>query len=212
MSQIGVSVVIPVYNGAERVPTVLNALAFQDAADGTFEIIVVDNALTDESGAVARKDAATLRLRDRGVAVRVIAEPRQGTTYARICGVRESKSDLICFLDDDNIPDREYISHGLAAFKDTSIDLAVSRISPRWEIAPSRSIFKRRHLYAVNDYLGNAPIDWGAKGTMVPTLTAGMWVRREAFLKAVPCDRIDLLVGDEWGTSCFVAKTLRLAY
>lgn len=47
MSEISISVVIPVYNGAERVSAVLDALALQDAANGSFEVIVVDNASTD---------------------------------------------------------------------------------------------------------------------------------------------------------------------
>ena len=205
-----VSVVIPTFNGAVRLPRVLAALAAQTAADGSFEVVVVDNASTDDTGVVAREDVAAGRLRDRGVEVRVIAEPRQGTTYARICGVLESKSDLVCFLDDDNIPEREYIAHGLVVFEDPSVDLVVSRIFPRWEIAPPPSIIRRQHLYAVNEYLGDAAIDWGAEGTIVPTITAGMWVRREAFLKAIPCDRIDLLVAGRVGSQLFCGEDIEI--
>jgi len=204
------SVVIPTFNGAARLPRVLAALAAQTAPDGSFEVIVVDNASTDETDAVAREDLAVGILRERAVEVRVIGESRQGTTHARICGVRESKSDLVCFLDDDNIPERDYIANGLAVFGDPSVALAVSRIFPRWEVAPPPSIIKRQHLYAVNEYLGDVSIDWGAEATIVPTITAGMWVRREAFLKAIPCDRIDLLVTGRVGRQLFGGEDIEI--
>ena len=113
------SVVIPTFNGAVRLPRVLAALAAQTAADGSFEVVVVDNASTDDTGVVAREDVAAGRLRDRGVEVRVIAEPRQGLTLARIAGVKGARSDAVCFLDDDNLPDPDYVENGIAAFTDS---------------------------------------------------------------------------------------------
>ncbi len=194
------SVVIPTFNGAFRFPRVLAALADQTAPDGSFEVLVVDNASTDNTAEVAERDPSTQRLRDRGVDVRVVPEPRQGTTLARIRGVREAQSTLICFLDDDNIPEREYVANGLSAFEDRTLALAVSRISARWEVAPPPSILKRQHLFAINDYLGDCAQDWGAEATLVPTVTAGLWVRRAAFLRAIPLDRIDLLMSGRIGS------------
>src|SRR5665213_2174739 len=125
----------------------------QTSDDESFEVIVVDNASTDDTAKVALGDTATRCLRHRGVELRVVGEPRQGTTHARIRGVREAHSELVCFLDDDNIPDCEYITNGLSIFMDQSVALAVSRVHPDWESAPPPSIIRRRHLYAVNDYL-----------------------------------------------------------
>jgi glycosyltransferase involved in cell wall biosynthesis len=193
------SVVIPTFNGAQRLPRVLAALAAQTADDESFEVLVVDNASTDDTAKVALGDMATRRLRDRGIELRVVGEPRQGQTYARITGVKKAKSELICFLDDDNIPEREYVANGLKLFENPAFGLIVSQIYARWELEPPRSIEKREHLFAVNKGLGESPIDWGAVGTMVPTVTAGMWVRREAFLTAIPWDRPDLLVSGRIG-------------
>ncbi len=204
------SVVIPTFNGAERLPRVLAALAEQTAEDGSFEVVVVDNASTDATAAVAQQDASVQRLRGRDVEVRVVAEPRHGTTPARIRGVLESSSELVCFLDDDNIPEPEYVATGLLVFDDPSVALAVSRVLPRWEIAPPPSIIRRQHLYAVNDYLGDSFADWGAEGTIVPTITAGMWVRRHAFLEAIPCDRIDLLLAGRVGRQLFCGEDIEI--
>jgi Glycosyl transferase family 2 len=140
----------------------------------------------------------------------VVGEARQGTTHARIRGVREAHSELVCFLDDDNIPDYEYITNGLSIFTDQSVALAVSRVHPDWESAPPPSIIRRRHLYAVNDYLGDSFVDWGAEPTIVPTITAGMWVRREAFLTAIPCDRVDLLLAGRVGGRLFCGEDIEI--
>jgi len=206
------SVVIPTFNGAARFPRVLAALADQTAPDGSFEVLVVDNASTDNTAEVAERDPSTQRLRNRGCEVRVVAEPRRGQTYARICGVRSARSRLVCFLDDDNIPEREYIANGLIAFEDSSLALAVSRISARWEVAPPPSILRRQHLFAINDYLGDSAHNWGAGPTIVPTVTAGMWVRRDAFLTAVPCDRVDLLLSGRVGRQLAGGEDIEIGF
>src|ERR1019366_8470429 len=110
----------------------------------------------------------------------------------------------------DNIPEPTYIANGLAVFENPLVALAVSRVSANWEIAPPPSVLRRRHLFAVNDYLGDSPADWGAEGTIVPTITAGMWVRRHAFLAAIPCDRIDLLLAGRAGRQLFCGEDIEL--
>jgi glycosyltransferase involved in cell wall biosynthesis len=192
-----VSVVIPTFNGAARLPRVLAALAAQDAPGVSFEVIVVDNASTDETGLVIERDPAAAAMASRGIVCRTVYEPRQGLTYARICGVKAAHGELVCFLDDDNIPDNDYIAKGSPAFKDPEMGLAVSRVRPDWEIEPPASIYRRRHLLAVNDYNGDEPITFTKP--IAPTIGAGMWVRREAFLKAVPWQQPDRLITDRLG-------------
>jgi glycosyltransferase involved in cell wall biosynthesis len=194
------SVVIPTFNGAARLPRVFAALVAQTAPDGSFEVVVIDNASTDATSAVARSDHAVAQLRARGVTVRVIAEPRQGLTFARIAGVAAARSDAVCFLDDDNLPDPDYLENGIAAFADRSLGLAISRVRPRLETAPPPSVTRRLHLLAINDfYMGDQPVDYGASATPAPTIGAGLWVRRSVFLKAVPWEHPELLMPDRVG-------------
>ena len=60
-------------------------------------------------------------LRQRNIDCQVIPEERKGLTYARICGICQSKGDFVCFLDDDNVPEPDYIAEGIASFSDDSI-------------------------------------------------------------------------------------------
>jgi glycosyltransferase involved in cell wall biosynthesis len=193
------SVVIPTFNSAERLPKVLVALAEQSAPDRSFEVVVVDNASTDGTAAVAELDPSTRRLRDRGIQVRVIAEPRQGLTSARIAGVKETRGNVICFLDDDNLPDYDFVANGIATFSKGTLGLAISSVRPSWEVLPPPSIVRRRHLLAVNDYMGDKVLEFGATPTLAPTIGAGMWIRRSVFIAAVPCDHPELLLPDRVG-------------
>jgi glycosyltransferase involved in cell wall biosynthesis len=194
-----VSVVIPTFNGAPRVPLVLAALAEQDAPDGQFEVIVVDNASTDDTGSALDRDPSAERLRQRSIACRGVYEERQGLTYARICGVIAARGELVCFLDDDNIPDTDYIANGQAAFRDPVVGLATSKVRPDWETEPPPSVVRRRHLLAVNDYNGDQPKTFA--GLIAPTIGAGMWVRKEAFLRAIPWQHPERLISDRQGGS-----------
>jgi glycosyltransferase involved in cell wall biosynthesis len=195
----GVSVVIATYNGAARVPDVLAALAAQTAPDGSFEVIVVDNNSTDGTAAAVENDPATAALRMRGVEVRVVAEKKQGLTHARIKGICEASRELACFLDDDNLPNHDFIELGQIAFEDLTIGLVVSRVFPSWETTPSHAIMRRQSLFAVNSYLGGAAQEFDMHSPIAPIIGAGLWVRREAFLKAIPWRTPELLLSDRSG-------------
>jgi glycosyltransferase involved in cell wall biosynthesis len=183
--QLKASIIIPAHNSAERIGIPLLALAEQNAPDGSFEIIVVDNASTDGTSTIATSHPAIARLARRGVDGRVVREEQLGLAFARIRGVCEARAEFVCFLDDDTAPESDYISEALKAFSDPATGLLVSRIYPKYETAPPPSVARREHLLAINNKLGDDVIEWGPTPTLAPTIGAGMWIRREAFLSAV---------------------------
>jgi glycosyltransferase involved in cell wall biosynthesis len=82
------AVVIPVFNEAASLPLVLAEIprALVD------EIVVVDNASTDGSGAIARAHGA-----------RVVPEPRRGYGAACLAGIAATEGfDVLVFLDGDH--------------------------------------------------------------------------------------------------------------
>ena len=94
-----VSVVICCHNSSARLGPTLEHLLRQDVPpDLAWEVVVVDNASTDETGPVARAlwpDGAPAPLR-------VVSEPKPGLIHARRRGLSEARYEIVSFLDDDN--------------------------------------------------------------------------------------------------------------
>jgi glycosyltransferase involved in cell wall biosynthesis len=96
---IGVSIVICCHNSATRLPTTLAHLVRQEVeADLPWEVIVVDNASTDETR-VAALAAWDNSLR---APLRVVPEPRLGVIHARERGFAQAQYEAVSFIDDDN--------------------------------------------------------------------------------------------------------------
>lgn len=84
------SVVIPAYNEEKYIGDTLQSL-IDKAGDDIYEIIVVDNASSDNTAEVAKSFKG----------VRVVREKRKGLTRARQAGLLAAKGDLIAYIDAD---------------------------------------------------------------------------------------------------------------
>jgi glycosyltransferase involved in cell wall biosynthesis len=95
----GVSIVICCHNSAPRLPDTLRHLAaVQVPVEIAWEVLVVDNASTDETAGIAAQTWPAA-----GPApLRVVREPVPGLSNARRCGIREARLPIISFIDDDN--------------------------------------------------------------------------------------------------------------
>jgi glycosyltransferase involved in cell wall biosynthesis len=84
-----VSVIVCAHNEARYLPACLHSLLAQTRSPD--EILVIDNASTDETAAVAQKVPD----------VRVLREPRKGLVVARESGRRLAAGDLLVYVDAD---------------------------------------------------------------------------------------------------------------
>ena len=91
-----VSVVIPVHDDAVHLDRCLHALALQTVPP--LEVVVVDNACTDDSAAVALRHGA-----------RVVAEPSLGIPAAAATGYDAAVGAVIARLDADSIPPADWV-------------------------------------------------------------------------------------------------------
>ena len=82
------SVVIPAHNAGDALPSLLRSLEAQTLCRDAFEVVVVDNASTDTTAAVAASGGA-----------RVVSEPRPSRARARNAGVGAALADRIAFVD-----------------------------------------------------------------------------------------------------------------
>jgi glycosyltransferase involved in cell wall biosynthesis len=107
-----ISVVVATRNRAALLVGCLESLNGQ-TRDGCFdfEIVVVDNASSDDTPRVARRFA-----RDSSVPVRYFRESRVGISAARNRGVREAAGQWIAFFDDDQVAHSDWLArlYGMA--------------------------------------------------------------------------------------------------
>ena len=96
-SSAGISVIIPVFNGAHTLRECLEAIL---SADGpTYECIVVNDGSTDASASIASKFASRVRL------VNLTGTPR-GPAYARNRGAELARGEILFFVDADVVLQR----------------------------------------------------------------------------------------------------------
>jgi hypothetical protein len=90
---LALSVVVPARNAAETLPASLSALLRSDLARAEWELIVVDDASTDDTVTVARRFADFV--------VELPAPRPLGPAYARNRGCDIARGDVIVFIDAD---------------------------------------------------------------------------------------------------------------
>ena len=100
------SVIICTYNRDKYIYNVLRSIAENDYPKDSYEIVLVNNNCTDNT------EAECLRFKNNFpyVTFHCFHEPNQGLSYARNCGIRESKGDIIIYVDDDAVVNKEYLS------------------------------------------------------------------------------------------------------
>lgn len=116
------SVVICTLNRASILPMVFGALLAQDASEGDFEVVVVDNGSTDDTPRVVADAQNSL------THLRYVREPRIGLSHARNTGIRESRGAVVAFLDDDAEPSEAWVSAMLSAYDDETVGAVGGRI------------------------------------------------------------------------------------
>ena len=96
------SIIVPIYNVAPYLRKCVDSLLTQDISD--YEIILVDDGSTDNSGAIADElvDAFRLSPLASRLEMRVIHQSNSGLSEARNTGTREAKGQYILFVDSDD--------------------------------------------------------------------------------------------------------------
>jgi glycosyltransferase involved in cell wall biosynthesis len=116
-----VSVVVSTRNHARYLGETLAAFAAQIWP--RVELILVDNASTDETEAVARSFAAGTGLRFTYVRLASDCGPAVG----RNCGIERAAGSFVAFTDSDCVPSSRWLSEGVAAFDRPSLGIVQGR-------------------------------------------------------------------------------------
>ena len=90
-----ISIVVPVYNTQAYLPECIQSILSQTFSD--FELLLIDDGSVDESGRICDGYQA------KDPRVRVVHTPNAGQSAARNLGTAEARSDLLCFIDSDDV-------------------------------------------------------------------------------------------------------------
>lgn len=96
----------------------LAALSSLDHDD--YEVIVVDNTAGDAEVEQLARDAG----------FRYVQEPQVGLSRARNTGAGAARGNIVAFLDDDAIPDPDWLTHHTRALEDTTLGATTGRVLP----------------------------------------------------------------------------------
>jgi glycosyltransferase involved in cell wall biosynthesis len=135
------SIVIPARNEEKYIARTLEAIVRQ----GAFEVIVVDNASTDNTFGVASG------FRD----VKVLREQRKGVQFARETGRRAARGTILAYLDADSMPPRNWLRKGLAFFSHPEV-AAVSGPYDYYDAGPffrSMSLIFQKTIFRITHYI-----------------------------------------------------------
>src|SRR5947207_1820204 len=126
-----ISLVIPAYNEEKYIGDCLQSV--NENRNGIFEVIVVDNASSDNTREVA----------SRYLDVRVIRQEKRGTNNARQMGLSEARGDLVAFIDADCRLHNSWYTKLAKKFEENPNMVALSGPPKYYDLSYSRNFSAR---------------------------------------------------------------------
>lgn len=151
-----ISVIICTYNRDKYIYNVLKSIAQGSLCTDYYEIVLVDNNCTDNTRSEVERFCADFP----AVNLHYHVETNQGLSHARNRGIKESKGDLLVYVDDDATVNPEYLAtyaDWFASHPET--DAAGGPIIPHYETGaePKWMTYFIKRLLTGYLYFGNKP-------------------------------------------------------
>lgn len=171
-----VSVIVCTYNREKYLPDCLAHLSRQTASKDAYEILVVDNKSTDKTA-----DIAAQFVKKNEVNAYYFLEEKQGHTYARNRGIKESSGEILTFIDDDAFVDPAFIEN-IQSYFDANPDVQAlgGKIKPVYEAEEPQWMSKYLLTLVSAIDLGNRPKPFS--GNKFP-IGANMSFRKQVFAR-----------------------------
>jgi glycosyltransferase involved in cell wall biosynthesis len=183
VESLDISVAIPAYNGATRLPKLLDKLLTQTGVEKlNWEIIIVDNNSSDNTFEIIQDYQ---KIYDGKCYIRYFLETEQGAAFARIRAVREAKSQVIAFLDDDNLPAPDWLIESYNfGFEHPQAGAWSGQIHGDFEVKPPEEFERIQAFLAIREHGAN-PYLFDADNLRLPP-GAALVVRKKAWDESVP--------------------------
>ncbi|MGN8059076.1 glycosyltransferase [Pedobacter sp. 22163] len=170
-----VSVIIPTYNpNEERLRLTLEGLMHQTLPTKLWELIIVDNNssnLFDKSLNLGWH-----------INAKIIKQPKQGLTFARLKGFLEAKGNIIVMIDDDNIVNENYLEQAIDILSNNiQLGCAGGISAPYYLSDPPLWLTHFAKNLALRNYGQDVIIEkWDSRYPEYAPIGAGMVIRKKA--------------------------------
>ena len=167
-----VSIIIPTYNRAQQLERCLNSLCALDYPAASLEILIVDDASTDETHAMLQRFInEETHARDIHV---LHHQTQQGVALSRNTGAEAARYELLAYIDSDCVASRGWLRELVPIFQDESV-AAVGGMIRAYE---HESVLGRYEDVRSSLFMGLRPQEVSPSGPLQYLPTANFLVRR----------------------------------
>lgn len=195
--QPSVSVIIPTYNRKDWLRETLESLAHQTYPLEKFEVIVVDDGSDDGTQNIVEESFP--------FPLRYLWQSNQGDAAARNLGSQYSQAELLVFLDDDIVAEKDYLSH-LVLQHDTQINCIVVGKSHLW-IKETNPILDNQPRQLVEDSLNESE-----EISFVEVCSNNMSLRRDSYFSIGMMHDLEFSGSSMWCDVDFTYRAYKKGY
>ncbi|NET37617.1 MAG: glycosyltransferase family 2 protein, partial [Cyanothece sp. SIO1E1] len=177
------TVAIPTYNGSCYLPQILARLRSQSSTQHfSWEVIIVDNNSTDDTAKIVQTYQAQW---PEAYPLRYCLETEQGLAFARQRAIDEAHGDLVGFLDDDILPELDWVAAAFSFGQEHPQAGAYNgQIHADFEVKPPDNFDRIKSFFAIRER-GETPNLYKPETLSLPP-GAGLVVRRQVWQESVP--------------------------
>ena len=140
-----ISVVVPVYNSAMYLDKCIQSILKQSYPN--WELILVDDGSTDESGSICEKYAREY------ANIKCIHQENCGVSIARNTGIEASRGEFLSFVDSDDVVSAEYLEHLITILKLHNCDWSLTAVDNYHEFSPQQKILLDFNQLSAENFL-----------------------------------------------------------
>ena len=169
-----VSVIIPIYNGENDLPGLIECLLRQTYPADRVEYLLVDNASCDRTPEILKE--ATVQAQTQNLDFKHLSETQIQSAYAaRNTAIRVATGEILAFTDADCYPAETWLENLVQGFQDNAVGLCVGEITALPGTTWLERYAERKNIMSQQDTLNHPFCPYGQ--------TANIAVRACAFQK-----------------------------
>ena len=181
-----ICVCVCTYRRPHLLKRLLEKLVEQDTnGQFTYSIVIADNDHLKSAEAVVKEFAANSAVR-----IKYCLEPRQNIALARNKAVENADGDYVAFIDDDELPTKQWLLTLYKACIEYDVDGVLGPVKPHFDVEPPRWVTEGK-FYERPTYPTGFVIDW-RQGR-----TGNVLFRKRIFTTALEPFKQEFLTGED---------------